>query len=49
MTDYPAALFLNVICQSVNMPDEHTVVVLALIDRFCNKVADLSFDTERFY
>ena len=45
----PAALFLNLICQSVNMPDEHAIVVLALIDRFCNKVADLSYESNRFY
>jgi len=47
--DIPPALFLNLICQSVNMPDEHAIVVLALIDRFCNKVADLSYDSNRFY
>ena len=45
----PAALFLNLICQSVNMPDEHAIIVIALIDRFCNKVVDLSYDTNRFY
>ena len=45
----PAALFLNLICQSVNMPDEHAIVVLALIDRFCNKVTDLSYEYDRFY
>lgn len=47
--DIPAALFLNLICQSVNMPDEHAIVVLALIDRFCNKVVDLNYDASRFY
>ena len=45
----PAALFLNLICQSVNMPDEHAIVVLALIDRFCNRVVDLSYQSDRFY
>lgn len=39
----PAALFLNLICQSVNMPDEHAIIVIALIDRFCNKVVDLNY------
>ena len=39
----PPALFLNLICQSVNMPDEHAIVVMALIDRFCNKVVDLCY------
>ena len=47
--DIPAALFLNLICHNVNMPDEHAVVVLALIDRFCNKVVELNYDINRFY
>lgn len=47
--DIPAALFLNLICHHVNMPDEHAIVVLALIDRFCNKVVDLNYHSNRFY
>lgn len=32
------------------MPDEHSIIVLALIDRFCNMVQDASFeDQNRFY
>ena len=42
--DVPAALFLNLICHNINMPDEHAIVVLALIDRFCSKVAELNYD-----
>lgn len=47
--DIPPALFLNLICHNVNMPDEHAVVVLALIDRFCSKVTELSYEGNRFY
>ena len=47
--DVPAALFLNLICHNINMPDEHAIVVLALIDRFCSKVAELNYDQNRFY
>lgn len=47
--EIPPALFLNLICHHVNMPDKHAIVVLALIDRFCNKVVDLNYQGDRFY
>lgn len=50
----PAALYLNVICRSLNLPEEHTIIVLALIERFCNTASSLDFQNQdgfykRFY
>lgn len=39
----PAGLYFQIICRKLKMPDEHTVCVLALIERVC-QMAQQNFD-----